>query len=128
MEYLRDPEKGCAWDIKQTFSSISPYTIEEAYEVAQAIQDENLTPVTKPSIDIEKYDEGNDLKASLSLEVMPIIKHIDLSKVKLDKPIAKVEDKDILRQVIAGGELRSLVKELQFQAYNLMWEFQQRKI
>ena len=42
LKYLRDPEKGCAWDIKQTFSSISPYTIEEAYEVAQAIQDENF--------------------------------------------------------------------------------------
>ena len=42
LEYLRNPEKGCAWDIKQTFSSISPYTIEEAYEVAQAIQDENF--------------------------------------------------------------------------------------
>ena len=42
MEYLRDPEKGCPWDIKQTFSSISPYTLEEAYEVVQAIQDENF--------------------------------------------------------------------------------------
>jgi ATP diphosphatase len=42
MEYLRDPEKGCAWDKKQSFSSISPYTIEEAYEVAQAIQDEDF--------------------------------------------------------------------------------------
>ena len=42
MEYLRDPEEGCAWDIKQSFSSISPYTIEEAYEVAQAIQDEDF--------------------------------------------------------------------------------------
>ena len=43
MELLRDPENGCAWDLKQTFSSISPFTIEEAYEVAQAIQDENLS-------------------------------------------------------------------------------------
>ena len=42
LEYLRDPEHGCAWDVKQSFSSISPYTIEEAYEVAQAIQDENF--------------------------------------------------------------------------------------
>ena len=42
MELLRDPENGCAWDLKQTFSSISPFTIEEAYEVAQAIQDENF--------------------------------------------------------------------------------------
>ena len=37
MATLRDPEKGCAWDIDQTFDSIAPYTIEEAYEVADAI-------------------------------------------------------------------------------------------
>lgn len=37
MSRLRDPETGCAWDIKQTFKSISPYTVEEAYEVADAI-------------------------------------------------------------------------------------------
>ncbi len=37
MARLRDPEKGCAWDIKQTFETIAPYTIEEAYEVADAI-------------------------------------------------------------------------------------------
>ena len=41
MFYLRDPDKGCPWDIKQTFKSIAPYTIEEAYEVNQAIQDED---------------------------------------------------------------------------------------
>ena len=37
MRALRDPETGCPWDIEQTFESISPYTIEEAYEVADAI-------------------------------------------------------------------------------------------
>ena len=37
MEALRDPETGCPWDIKQDFSSIAPYTIEEAYEVNEAI-------------------------------------------------------------------------------------------
>ena len=37
MERLRDPENGCAWDREQTFESIAPYTIEEAYEVADAI-------------------------------------------------------------------------------------------
>jgi len=37
MATLRDPDKGCAWDIDQTFDSIAPYTIEEAYEVADAI-------------------------------------------------------------------------------------------
>jgi MazG family protein len=38
MRQLRDPETGCPWDIRQDFSSIAPYTIEEAYEVADAIE------------------------------------------------------------------------------------------
>jgi len=37
MEALRDPDHGCPWDIEQDFASIAPYTIEEAYEVADAI-------------------------------------------------------------------------------------------
>lgn len=38
MRRLRDPDTGCPWDIQQDFNSIAPYTIEEAYEVADAIQ------------------------------------------------------------------------------------------
>ena len=38
MARLRDPQSGCPWDLEQDFSSIAPYTIEEAYEVADAIQ------------------------------------------------------------------------------------------
>lgn len=38
MAALRDPEKGCPWDLEQTFESISRHTIEEAYEVADAIK------------------------------------------------------------------------------------------
>ncbi|MEM9430967.1 MAG: nucleoside triphosphate pyrophosphohydrolase [Pseudomonadota bacterium] len=38
MRRLRDPESGCPWDIEQTFETIAPYTIEEAYEVADAIE------------------------------------------------------------------------------------------
>ncbi len=37
MARLRDPERGCPWDVKQDFKSIAAYTIEEAYEVAEAI-------------------------------------------------------------------------------------------
>jgi len=37
MARLRDPEGGCPWDLRQTFRTIAPYTIEEAYEVADAI-------------------------------------------------------------------------------------------
>ena len=37
MARLRDPEHGCEWDRAQDFATIAPYTIEEAYEVADAI-------------------------------------------------------------------------------------------
>ncbi len=37
MRRLRDPQRGCEWDLQQNFATIAPYTIEEAYEVADAI-------------------------------------------------------------------------------------------
>lgn len=40
MRALRDPKTGCPWDLKQDFASVAPYTIEEAYEVADAIERE----------------------------------------------------------------------------------------
>ena len=42
MARLRDPERGCPWDVKQNFATIAPYTIEEAYEVADAIARNDL--------------------------------------------------------------------------------------
>jgi MazG family protein len=43
MARLRDPERGCPWDVAQTFATIAPYTIEEAYEVADAIERNDLS-------------------------------------------------------------------------------------
>src|ERR1700754_2153400 len=37
MARLRDPQRGCPWDLEQSFATIAPHTIEEAYEVAEAI-------------------------------------------------------------------------------------------
>ncbi|MCG3813725.1 nucleoside triphosphate pyrophosphohydrolase [Photobacterium damselae] len=45
MAKLRDPKDGCPWDIKQSFDSIVPYTLEEAYEVADAIEKQNWLDV-----------------------------------------------------------------------------------
>lgn len=42
MERLRDPKSGCPWDIEQTYETIAPYTIEEAYEVADAIDQQDM--------------------------------------------------------------------------------------
>ena len=47
MEQLRHPEHGCPWDIKQTFDSIVSHTIEEAYEVADAIEQKNFDELEK---------------------------------------------------------------------------------
>lgn len=49
MAKLRDPQGGCPWDVQQTFASIAPYTIEEAYEVADAI-DRNDLPALKDEL------------------------------------------------------------------------------
>ncbi|GGB44901.1 nucleoside triphosphate pyrophosphohydrolase [Roseibium aquae] len=43
MAALRTPETGCPWDLEQTFKTIAPYTLEEAYEVADAIQKDDMT-------------------------------------------------------------------------------------
>src|SRR5690349_20023942 len=43
MARLRDPQRGCQWDVAQTFATIAPYTIEEAYEVADAMERGDMT-------------------------------------------------------------------------------------
>lgn len=43
MARLRDPERGCPWDLRQDFASILPHTLEEAYEVADAIEREDFS-------------------------------------------------------------------------------------
>jgi ATP diphosphatase len=42
MAALRNPKGGCPWDVEQTFATIAPYTIEEAYEVAEAIAENDM--------------------------------------------------------------------------------------
>lgn len=43
MARLRNPENGCPWDVEQTFETIAPYTIEEAYEVCEAIAQNDMS-------------------------------------------------------------------------------------
>ncbi len=57
MQRLRDPDGGCPWDLEQNFQSIAPYTIEEAYEVADAIERED-------------YDELKNELGDLLLQVV----------------------------------------------------------
>lgn len=47
MSQLRDPNGGCPWDLKQSFKTIVPHTLEEAYEVAEAIEQEDFDELPK---------------------------------------------------------------------------------
>lgn len=53
MVRLRNRDTGCLWDIAQNFASIAPYTIEEAYEVAQAIDDGDMTSLCEELGDLQ---------------------------------------------------------------------------
>lgn len=64
MARLRHPEKGCSWDLKQNFYSLIPYTIEEAYEVADAIERNDL----------------NDLQSELGDLLLQVVFHSRLAE------------------------------------------------
>ena len=64
MANLRDPEDGCPWDVTQDYRSIAPYTVEEAYEVADAIERDNL----------------NDLKEELGDLLLQVVFHAQIGK------------------------------------------------
>ena len=58
MRALRNPDGGCPWDLGQTFDTIAPYTIEEAYEVADAIARHDLDELDR-LIDPEPARSGD---------------------------------------------------------------------
>ncbi len=94
MARLRDPEGGCPWDLEQTFATIAPYTIEEAYEVADAI---------------ERRDLG-DLKEELGDLLLQVVFHARLAEEQgafgFDDVAAAISDKMVRRHphVFAGLE------------------------
>ncbi len=64
MQSLRDPDTGCSWDQVQTFNTIAPYTIEEAYEVAEAISRHDM---------LDLCDELGDL-------LLQVVYHAQMAK------------------------------------------------
>ena len=58
MDRLRDPDGGCPWDLEQTFETIAPYTIEEAYEVADAIERRDYADLESPAMRLTVTDQG----------------------------------------------------------------------
>ncbi|WP_091739540.1 nucleoside triphosphate pyrophosphohydrolase [Phenylobacterium immobile] len=92
MARLRDAEDGCPWDIEQTFATIAPYTVEEAYEVADAI---------------ERGDLG-DLKDELGDLLLQVVFHARMAEeagdFAFDDVARAINDKMIRRHPHVFGE------------------------
>lgn len=92
MRRLRDPENGCEWDRQQTFGSIAPYTVEEAYEVADAIQRNDM----------------EDLRDELGDLLLQVVYHSriaeELGAFSLDDVIASICAKMIRRHPHIFGD------------------------
>jgi len=104
MRCLRDPQTGCPWDIEQDFSTIAPYTIEEAYEVAD-------------SIDRQAWDE---LKGELGDLLFQSVFHAQMATEKglftFDQVADTMSDKMVARHPhVFGDESRDKSAEQQTQ-------------
>ena len=93
MAKLRDPDGGCPWDVQQDFASIAPYTVEEAYEVADAIERNDLVALK---------DELGDL-------LLQVVFHSQMaaeqSAFNLDDVITSICDKMIRRHPHVFGNV-----------------------
>jgi MazG family protein len=111
MAALRDPCSGCPWDIEQTFSSISAYTIEEAYEVADAIEREDM----------------HDLKDELGDLLFQVVFHAHMAKEQgqfgFSDVVAAISDKLVRRHphVFADEKVEDHA------ALNRAWEQHKKK-
>jgi MazG family protein len=85
MARLRDPDDGCAWDQAQTFATVAPYTVEEAYEVADAIERGDLS----------------DLKDELGDLLLQVVFHARMAEEQgafsFDDVAAAINDKMVRR-------------------------------
>ena len=97
MARLRNPDGGCPWDLEQDFASIAPYTIEEAYEVADAIERNDLEALK---------DELGDL-------LLQVVFHSQMAAEQnafaLNDVIAGICDKMTRRHPHVFGDVLSLI-------------------
>jgi ATP diphosphatase len=92
MARLRDPDGGCPWDLEQDFASIAPYTIEEAYEVADAIERQDF----------------DDLEGELGDLLLQVVYHAQMAKeagrFDFETLAARIAEKMIRRHPHVFGE------------------------
>ncbi len=103
MARLRDKQTGCPWDIEQDFSTIAPYTIEEAYEVADAIERGDMV----------------DLKEELGDLLLQVVFHAQIASELIDSELvdSELEDKQLANNktgfdfnAVADGLVEKMVR------------------
>jgi len=108
MARLRDPQDGCAWDLEQTFETIAPYTVEEAYEVADAI---------------ERGDLG-DLREELGDLLLQVVFHSRMAEeaghFAFDDVARAISDKMIRRHPHVFGEAEARTSGEQTRAWEVI--------
>lgn len=62
---------------------------------ARVLEDKKLKIATQPKIEVQEYDEGKDLKYKMTVDVLPEFKVMDTKGLKIEKPVAKVTDKEV---------------------------------
>lgn len=106
MAQLRNPQGGCPWDLEQNFATIVPYTIEEAYEVADAIARE----------------DRNDLREELGDLLLQVVFHAQMAKEEgsfsFEDVAAAISEKMLRRHPHVFGD--AVVKDAAAQTEN--WE------
>lgn len=111
MTRLRDPQRGCPWDVEQDFASIAPYTIEEAYEVADAIDRGDMT----------------DLKDELGDLLLQVVFHARMAEEQgafaFADVVAAISDKMVRRHPHVFGD--AAVEDAE--AQTVAWEAQKRR-
>ena len=78
---------------KQVLGEVVKESVDTATK--ETMEKNKLTPSSQPKIEIVSFEEGEDLKAKLSVEIMPDFEIPDLSLLEITKPIVKVSEKDI---------------------------------
>jgi len=102
MRRLRDPDTGCPWDIEQDFDTIAPYTIEEAYEVADAIE----------------RQDWDELRAELGDLLLQVVFHAQIARDRglfdFDEVADAISEKMVARHPhVFGDESRDKTAEQQ---------------
>lgn len=107
MARLRDPETGCAWDVAQDFSTIAPYTIEEAYEVADAIQRDDMAELKEELGDLlfQVVFHSQMAKEAGTFQIADVIEAINSKMVRRHPHVFGAADTRTADQQVAAWEV-----------------------